>query len=140
MEKDISKSRSINQFFRIATIFPVDYFVLFFAISFVLVIVSSQTGDPTYLYLMIGFTVLMLILYIAYANYTTGKFQTLIVHGLYDVTAYNFKNISDNNNSLELYPNNTYRELIRASGRAADHPPEGLPRIAPVRKSGYANR
>ena len=107
-----NKTKSINNFFRAVTIFPIVYFVLFFVISFVLVIVSSQTGDPNYLYLMIGFTVFMLIIYIAYANFVTGKFQNLIVHGLYDVTANNFKNISDNNNLLELYPNKTYQEFL----------------------------
>ena len=59
-----------------------------------------------------GFAVFMFVLYIIYANYTTKQFRSLVVRGLYNITAYNFRNISDNNNALILYPNNTYSEFI----------------------------
>ena len=106
-----NKNRSINRFFRFVTIFPIAYFVVFFAVSFVFAILSVRTDNALYLYFLIGFAVVMLALYISYAYYTSHHFQSLFVRGLYNVTTYNFKNISDNNNSLIYYPNSKYHEF-----------------------------
>ena len=107
-----NNSKSINNFFRFVTIFPILFFVIFFVASVVFVLLATRTGNPIYLYVMIGFTVLMLVLYIIYAHYTTRSFHSLVVRGLYNITAYNFRNISDNNNALVLYPNSTYSEFV----------------------------
>ena len=53
----------------------------------------------------------MLVLYAFYAKYTTDRFQQVLVRGLYNVTTYNFRNISDNNNALITYPNTLYTEF-----------------------------
>ena len=107
-----NKSKSIKRFFRFVTLFPIVFFVIFFVTSVVLIILSTQTDNALYLYILMGFTVLMLALYIVYAQYTTRNFQSLVVRGLFNITAYNFRNISDNNNALVLYPNSTYSEFV----------------------------
>ena len=107
-----NQTRSVNHFFRFVTIFPIVYFAILFSISILLAFLSVRTDNPIFLYFLIGFAVLMLALYSVYAYYTTHQFQRLFVRGLYNVTAYNFRNISDNNNSLIFYPNTTYSEFM----------------------------
>ena len=107
-----NKPRSIKHFFHFVTIFPIAFFVVFFIVSIIFVVLSLRTGQAIYLYVLMGFTILMLVLYIVYAHYTTKNFQSLVVRGLFNITAYNFRNISDNNNALVLYPNSTYTEFI----------------------------
>lgn len=107
-----NNSRSINRFFRFVTLFPIIYFVVFFSVSFAFAMISVSSNNPLFLYLLIGFAVIMLALYIAYTLYTNRQFQRLFVRGLYNVTTYNFRNISDNNNSLIYYPNDTYSEFV----------------------------
>ena len=107
-----NQTRSVNHFFRFVTIFPIVYFAILFSVSILLALLSVRTDNPIFLYFLIGFAVLMLALYSIYAYYTTHQFQRLFVRGLYNVTAYNFRNISDNNNSLIFYPNATYSEFM----------------------------
>lgn len=106
-----NKTRSINRFFRFVTLFPIIYFSVFFATIFVFAFLSVNTNNPLFLYLLLGFSIFMLGLYIAYTAYTNRQFQRLFVRGLYNVTTFNFRNISDNNNSLIYYPNDTYSEF-----------------------------
>ena len=94
------KPRSINSFFRFVTIFPIAYFAIFFVTTIVLSFLAARLGQVVFVYILIGFSVLMLALYVLYAVYTTHQFQRLVVRGLYNITTYNFNNISDNNNVI----------------------------------------
>ena len=106
-----NKTRSINTFFRFVSLFPIIYFVVLFVFTSVFSVLYIRLDNPVFLYVLIGFGVLMLGLYIAYGTYTTRQFQRLVVRGLYNVTTYNFNNISDNNNALINYPNSQYTEF-----------------------------
>ena len=106
-----NKTRSINTFFRFVTLFPIFFFVLVVVILSVFSVLYMRLDNAVFLFVLIGFGVLAIGLYVAYAVYTTRQFQRLVVRGLYNVTTYNFNNISDNNNALITYPNETYTEF-----------------------------
>ena len=107
-----NKTRSLNNFFRFVTVFPIAYFAFFFITTIVLSLLATRLDQPVFIYILIGFSVLMLGLYVGYAIYTTHQLQRLVVRGLYNTTTYNFNNISDNNNALVTYPNSTYIEFV----------------------------
>ena len=64
-----------------------------------------------YLYLLIGFGLLMAAGYIVFAIFTSRRFNDLFVKGLYDITVTNLRNITENENKLITYPSNAYHEF-----------------------------
>ena len=112
MAKENNKPRSLNTFFRFVTIFPIAYFAVLFIATIVLSFLATHLNQALFIYILIGFGVLMLALYVGYAVYTTRQFQRLVVRGLYNITTYNFNNIAENNNALVTYPNSSYAEFV----------------------------
>ena len=105
------KTRSIKHFFRFVTIFPLIYFTVLIVVGGLFTVLYIGSNNMVYFYILIGFSALMLGLYVAYAVYSTHQFQRVFFRGLYNVTIFNFKNISDNSNALIYYPNTVYEEF-----------------------------
>ena len=112
MEQESRQKRSVNGFFRFISIFPVVFSIVLLlgvsAFSFTYV----RTKEYLYLYLLIGFVVLMVIIYAIFAVFSTKKFHTIFMRGLYSTTLFNLRNISDNDNALAAYPNHSYEEFV----------------------------
>ncbi len=112
MDEISRQNRSITTFSRLIGIFPVVFFIVHslglsgFATAYVF------TGKIVWLIAAIAHAVLLSAIYIFFTVHTTRKFDALFVRGLYSTTLYNFKNISENENTLINYPNNTYQEFI----------------------------
>ena len=53
----------------------------------------------------------MLAGYVVFAFFSAKRFNELFIKGLYDTTLYNFKNITESENSLQDYPNCGYDEF-----------------------------
>ena len=106
------QKRSITTFSRLIGIFPVLFFIVHSAGLFALAGVYLSTGNNLFFFLAIGYGVLMSIIYIVLTVKTSKKFNALFMRGLYSTTLFNLRNITDNENSLIDYPNNTYREFI----------------------------
>ncbi|MBQ6730516.1 MAG: EAL domain-containing protein [Bacilli bacterium] len=104
-------TRSINNFFRFVTLFPIIYFAVLVSVGALFIALYTNLEDALYFFIFLGFSVLMIVLYIVYTVYTTHRFQSVFFRGLYNVTIFNFKNISDNNNALINYPNAEYVEF-----------------------------
>ena len=107
-----NKKRSINQFFLFANITPFIFFILLVVgvSTFASIYVASQ--NTVFLIIMIAFAVIMSLLYLAFVIYYYRRFNAIFVRGLYSITIYNLRNITDNENALIDYPNNSYDEFI----------------------------
>ena len=107
-----NKRRSMTTFFRLVTLFPFAFFiVLVIGIAvFASIYVASQ--NALFFYFLIGYAVVMLIIYLTVTVNLSRKFNMIFVRGLYSITIYNLRNITDNENALIDYPNNTYDEFV----------------------------
>ena len=112
MEQSNAKKRSITQFFRQISIFPVIFFFALLLGVSGLVFAYVYTSQAVWFYLLISYSIVLLIVYIVYATYTMKQFNKVFVRGLYSITIYNLRNITDNENALIDYPNNSYEEFI----------------------------
>ena len=112
MNESKRQNRSITSFSRLIGIFPIVFFIVHscgivaFAMAYLL------TTNIVYFISAIIYGVLMAALYIFFTVYTTKKFNALFVRGLFNTTLFNFRNITDNENALIDYPNNTYEEFV----------------------------
>ena len=111
MANQSRSSRSISHFFRFVTLFPILYFFTLVIVGGALTVLYIRLEDQLFFFILLGFSAVMLVLYILYAIYTSRRFQKVFFQGLYNVTIFNFKNISDNNNALINYPNAEYEEF-----------------------------
>ncbi|HHT66950.1 MAG TPA: EAL domain-containing protein [Erysipelotrichaceae bacterium] len=105
------KTSSINNFFRLVSIFPIVYFAVFIVANSTFSILYTLTDNIFYFYFLLGFSIVMIGVYIIYALYTTKKFDKVFVRGLYNITSQNLKNIANNEIVLLEYPNDTYQEF-----------------------------
>ncbi len=112
MANENNQKRSINRFFLAANIFPFAFFILLVVGVSVFGSIYVATGNTALLIVMIVFAVLMALVYIGFVIYYYRKFNAIFVRGLYSITIYNLRNITDNENALIDYPNNSYDEFI----------------------------
>ena len=112
MANENNQKRSINRFFLFANIFPFAFFILLVIGVAILASVYVSTQAVGALIGMIVFAVLMAAGYLAVVVYYYKKFNAIFVRGLYSITVYNLRNITDNENALIDYPNNSYDEFI----------------------------
>ena len=112
MSKQTNKRRSINTFFRQVNLFPFISFILFLAGAITFSVLYVSTENVLFFYLLIGFSVLIIALFLTIALYHARRFNALFVRGLYSTTVYNLRNIIDNENALIDYPNRTYEEFV----------------------------
>ena len=104
---------SINGFFMRITVFPIVFFIVLSGGISAFASLYVFTGDMIYFWVTIGFGLTLAALYIYFAIRTSQRFNELFVKGLYQVTLFNMKNITDNENALVDYPNNRYNEFIQ---------------------------
>ena len=112
MAKKYSRRPSISSFFSTVNIFP---FVCLIGLVIGVSIFAATyvtTGNVLFLYLLIAYSVLMLAFYLVGAFRLSHRFNALFVRGLYNTTVFNLRNITDNENALIDYPNNSYEEFI----------------------------
>ena len=107
-----NKRRSINVFFQAIAYFPLLIFFLMIVVDVPLFIVYLNGQNFAFLLALIIFTAVLAVLYIAFAIYALRHFRSVFVRGLYGITIYNLRNITDNSNALIDYPNNTYDEFV----------------------------
>ena len=107
-----NQRRSMTTFFRVVTLFPFAFFVLLVIGVAVFASVYVATENALFFYLLIAFAVIMAIGYILVTFYMSRRFNAIFVRGLYSITIYNLRNITDNENALIDYPNNTYDEFV----------------------------
>ena len=112
MKDKTSQKRSITTFSRLIGILPVFFFILHSMGIIAFAAAYIYTGDRLYFYLAIGYGVLMAVGYVLFMVRTTKRFNALFLRGLYSTTLFNLRNITDNENTLIDYPNNTYREFV----------------------------
>ena len=112
MANENNQKRSINRFFLAANIFPFAFFILLVVGVSVFASIYVATSNTALLIVMIIFAVLMALIYVAFVIYYYRKFNAIFVRGLYSITIYNLRNITDNENALIDYPNNTYDEFV----------------------------
>ena len=107
-----AEKRSMRTFFRLVAIFPFAFFVLLILGSGTFAALYVMLKNDLYLYILIGYALLMAVVYILVSIKLTKRFNMLFVRGLYSITAYNLSNITDNENALIDYPNHTYEEFV----------------------------
>ena len=107
-----AEKRSMRTFFRLVAIFPFAFFVLLVLGSGTFAALYVMLKNDLYLYILIGYALLMAVVYILVSIKLTKRFNMLFVRGLYSITAYNLSNITDNENALIDYPNHTYEEFV----------------------------
>ena len=112
MANKTSKRPSITSFFHTVNIFPFVALIALLAGVSVLAAVYVTTGNVLFLYIMIAYAVLLIALYLIGAFRLSRRFNALFVRGLYSTTVFNLRNITDNENALIDYPNNSYEEFI----------------------------
>lgn len=112
MAKENNQKRSINRFFLAANIFPFAFFILLVVGVSVFASIYVATSNSALLISMIIFAVLMALIYVAFVIYYYRKFNAIFVRGLYSITIYNLRSITDNENALIDYPNNSYDEFV----------------------------
>ena len=110
-----NQRRSMTTFFRVVTLFPFAFFVLLVIGVAVFASVYVATENALFFYLLIAFAVIMAIGYILVTFYMSRRFNAIFVRGLYSITIYNLRNITDNENALIDYPNNTYASSIKTA-------------------------
>ena len=102
----------MTRFFRLMTLFPFVFFIVLLVGVGVFAGVYVATSNALFLYFLIGYAVAMLIIYLTIVYSLSRRFNMIFVRGLYSITLYNLRNITDNENALIDYPNNTYDEFI----------------------------
>ena len=107
-----NQKRSMTRFFRLMTLFPFVFFIVLLVGVGVFAGVYVATSNALFLYFLIGYAVAMLIIYLTIVYSLSRRFNMIFVRGLYSITLYNLRNITDNENALIDYPNNTYDEFI----------------------------
>ena len=112
MANNNQQKRSINSFFLFANIFPFAFFVLLVAGVATFAALYVALANNVFLFVMIGFAFVMALAYLVLVIYYYRKFNAIFVRGLYSITIYNLRNITDNENALIDYPNNTYDEFV----------------------------
>lgn len=112
MANENNQKRSINRFFLAANIFPFAFFILLVVGVSVFASIYVATSNSALLIAMIVFAVVMALIYVAFVIYYYRKFNAIFVRGLYSITIYNLRNITDNENALIDYPNNSYDEFV----------------------------
>ena len=112
MAKKSDKRPSITSFFRTVNIFPFLALIALLAGVSVLAAIYVTTGNVLFLYIMISYAVLLVAIYLVGAIRLSNRFNALFVRGLYSTTVFNLRNITDNENALIDYPNNSYEEFI----------------------------
>ena len=112
MANNVGKKPSITTFFRTVNIFPFFTLILLIAGVSAFAAVYVSTGNMLFFYLMIGYSVMMVVFYLLGIFYFSRKFNDLFVRVLYSITVFNLRNITDNENALIDYPNNRYEEFI----------------------------
>ena len=112
MADNYTKRPSITSFFRTVNIFPFFVLILLAAGVSTFATVYVSTGNMLFFYLMIGYSIMMVVFYLLGIFYFSRKFNALFVRGLYSTTVFNLRNITDNENALIDYPNNSYEEFI----------------------------
>ena len=112
MKEQKHQNRSITAFSRLIGIFPIVFFIVHSCgiIAFATAYITTQ--KMVYFIAAIIYGLLMAGLYIVFTVLTTKKFNALFVRGLYNITLFNLRNITDNENALIDYPNNTYEEFV----------------------------
>ena len=111
MEEKRRQKPSIASFYRLIGIFPIVFFIVHSCgiIAFAAAYISTKKDGFFIGAILYG--VLMAVLYVVITVLTTRKFKQLFVRDLYDTTLFNLRNITDNDNALIKYPNNTYEEF-----------------------------
>ena len=112
MANEENKRRSINSFFNAITYVPLAIFFLLILFDVPLFIFYHANHEMVFLIIMISISALLAILYVIFAVYAMKRFRSVFVRGLYGITVYNLRNITDNGNALIDYPNNTYEEFV----------------------------
>ena len=112
MANQTTKKRTIHSFFRNVNLFPFIFFVVLILGAAPFSVLYVRTENPLFFYLLIGYAVLMAAVYITIAVYFSRRFNALFVRGLYSITVFNLRNITDNENALINYPNNEYEEFV----------------------------
>ena len=107
-----NKRRSMTTFFRLVTLFPFAFFIVLVIGIAVFASIYVATQNALFFYFLIGYAVVMLIIYLTVTVNLSRKFNMIFVRGLYSITIYNLRNITDNENALIDYPNNTYDEFV----------------------------
>jgi len=112
MAQEYSKKRSINRFFFFANVVPFAFFILLVVGTAVFSALYVSLESLAMLIALIVYASVMTLLYVAFVIYYHRKFNAVFVRGLYSITIYNLRNITDNENALIDYPNNSYDEFI----------------------------
>ena len=111
MARKDSQKHSVYSFFRQISIFPIVFFIVLLLGLSALSMFYIKYHEVILLYVLIGFGLLMLAGYVVFAFFSAKRFNELFIKGLYDTTLYNFKNITESENSLQDYPNCGYDEF-----------------------------
>ena len=111
MSKNQGQKRSVKAFSRLIGIFPILFFIVHAAGLSGLIMAYFLSGNQLFFYLVIGYGILMAVLYVIFTILTAKKFDNLFISGLFDTTLYNFKNVTDNENALKDYPGDSYQEF-----------------------------
>ena len=112
MSQKQGQKRSVKAFSRLIGIFPVLFFILHSVGLSIFAALYVFKQERIYFYLAITYGFLMAAIYILFTVLTAKKFDSLFIRGLYDKTVYNLRNITDSENSLEDYPQESYQEFI----------------------------
>ena len=102
----------MTTFFRLVTYFPFAFFILLVIGVAVFVSLYMTTDNALFFYFLIGYAAIMAIAYVVITFQLSRRFNMIFVRGLYSITIYNLRNITDNENALIDYPNNTYEEFV----------------------------
>lgn len=111
MSNNQGQKRSVKAFSRLIGIFPILFFIVHAAGLSGLIMAYFLSGNQLFFYLVIGYGILMAVLYVIFTLLTAKKFDNLFISGLFDTTLYNFKNVTDNENVLKDYPGDSYQEF-----------------------------
>ena len=111
MSNKQGQKRSVKAFSRLIGIFPILFFIVHAAGLSGLLMAYFLSGNQLFFYLVISYGILMAVLYVIFTILTAKKFDNLFISGLFDTTLYNFKNVTDNENTLKDYPGDSYQEF-----------------------------
>ena len=112
MAKKVSKKPSITSFFRTVNIFPFVCLIALVAGVSAFSAIYITTGNILFFYILIAYSVLIIAFYLVGTFRLSHRFNALFVRGLYNTTVFNLRNITDNENALIDYPNNSYEEFV----------------------------
>ena len=108
---DSHKTRSINKFFQFVSFFPIAFFVTLIVGGSLFTFFYAKTDNLLFFFLLLGFMVFMILLFIGYTYYNMKQFKHVFVEGLYRTTVQNFEAISHNSNQYVAYPETVYNEV-----------------------------